>query len=196
MKRSLIVLLTLILLGAVLNVPIAIQFVDKQTKARTAYTQLFGTDAAQRGWPSPPPLPWPEVSFRSDATTFGHRQIDARAVEGSETTHSMQLDLYGWPFAAVQERQLWWPWDDPKWSTNVPHSPGVQLRWSGVVLNPILYGLAVWLVFYVPFVASRAIRGAYRRRKGRCVNCGYPTGVSVKCTECGHVLQDNLQSRK
>ncbi len=196
MKRSLIVLLTLILLGAVLNLPIAIQFVGKQTKAWTAYTQLLGTDAAQRGWPSPPPLPWPEVSFWSDAKKFGHRQIDARAVEGSETTHSMQLDLYGWPFAAVQERLLWWPWDDPKWSTNVPHSPGVQLRWSGVVLNPVFYGLAVWLVFYVPFVASQAIRGAYRRRKGRCVNCGYPTGVSVACTECGHVLQDDRQSRK
>ncbi len=55
--------------------------------------------------------------------------------------------------------------------------------WPGLVVNSAFYGLLLWLLSLVPSIIRRGLR----RRRGRCVKCGYdlrgnPAGG---CPECG-----------
>ncbi|MCA9285669.1 MAG: hypothetical protein KDA22_10660 [Phycisphaerales bacterium] len=194
MKRALLLLLILVLLAAAANVPFALQFIESKQAAWQPTTNLRGAAAAQRGWPSPPPLPWPPVEAWSQQRTFGHDRIDARAIEGNTSTHSMDFDLYGWPLPALEQRQLWWPWDDPKWATSVPSDPGVSLHWSGVLLNPLIIGGGLWVVLVVPLATARSIRRASRLRRRCCPECGYPARVGDACSECGRPLPPGLRT--
>ena len=67
-------------------------------------------------------------------------------------------------------------------------SGGVELPWKplwpGFAVNTLLYTLIV----AAAFMALRKSRRVHRRRRGLCVTCAYPTGVSATCSECGGVL--------
>lgn len=55
--------------------------------------------------------------------------------------------------------------------------------WTGCAANTALYGVVLWLVVRGP----RTVRRYDRRRRGRCLSCGYDLG-HVKhdvCPECG-----------
>lgn len=55
---------------------------------------------------------------------------------------------------------------------------------SGAMVNTAVYGGAWWVVLFVPGV----VRRWRRRRRGRCVACGYDRrgiGVEAVCPECG-----------
>ncbi len=56
--------------------------------------------------------------------------------------------------------------------------------WSGFFLNLLFYAPMIWLVARVP----RAVRRYIRTRHKRCAACGYPIGVSERCTECGNLI--------
>ena len=64
--------------------------------------------------------------------------------------------------------------------------PIVPLRpiWAGFAINTIFYAAILWLLALVPFTVRRMIR----RRRGRCIKCGYDlhghSGGAV-CPECG-----------
>jgi len=53
--------------------------------------------------------------------------------------------------------------------------------WPGLLGNIALHALAWGALLTAPIAAHRAIR----RRRGLCPQCGYPIGVSPRCTECG-----------
>ena len=57
--------------------------------------------------------------------------------------------------------------------------------WSGFFLNLLFYAPIIWLVARVP----RAVRRYIRTRHKRCAACGYPIGVSTRCTECGNLIR-------
>ena len=83
---------------------------------------------------------------------------------------------------------MWWPWDDPAWQTGESSSPGMEVRWSGFVLNPLALALPIWLAVVLPLFVFRTIRRRMRRYANRCVQCGYPIGTAASCTECGSVV--------
>ena len=56
--------------------------------------------------------------------------------------------------------------------------------WPGFAANTMLYSL----VIVTTCLAARAFRRARRRRRGLCVECGYPVGVSEACSECGSII--------
>jgi hypothetical protein len=53
------------------------------------------------------------------------------------------------------------------------------------LLNPLIVGGAAWVVLVVPWFLGIIITRWSRRRRGRCMACGYPIGTSSVCTECG-----------
>ncbi len=56
--------------------------------------------------------------------------------------------------------------------------------WPGFAINTMFYGGVPWLLVCGPFEFRR-----YRRRKrGLCVHCAYPIGMSDVCTECGRAV--------
>lgn len=55
------------------------------------------------------------------------------------------------------------------------------IRYDGLIVNTLVYALLLWLIFFAPFAARRALR----RRRGTCEKCAYPIGTSPVCTECG-----------
>lgn len=87
------------------------------------------------------------------------------------------------PGAAVPSTQEW------AWITPRDHMPRsltekpLPLRplWVGFFVDTALWGLAWWPVLY----GARWLRGRAWAWKGRCAGCGYPVGVSDRCTECG-----------
>ncbi len=54
--------------------------------------------------------------------------------------------------------------------------------WSGFILNSLLAALAIWLVVCGP----RRLRQYARVRANKCLACGYPAGMSPRCSECGN----------
>jgi hypothetical protein len=64
-----------------------------------------------------------------------------------------------------------------------PDLPALVL-WPGFALNTLIYAALAWSVWRLPF----AVRRYRRRRRGRCVKCGYDrTGLApaAPCPECG-----------
>lgn len=60
----------------------------------------------------------------------------------------------------------------------------VGVIWSGVAMNTTFYALILWAVVRGPSRLRRYIR----KRRHLCRNCGYPTGTSSVCSECGTQL--------
>jgi len=71
-----------------------------------------------------------------------------------------------------------WPGSTPKGIVRVlPYQPA----WGGLLLNIVAALLAALLVDRTACLLIRASR----EHRHRCLNCGYPRGVSPQCTECG-----------
>lgn len=62
--------------------------------------------------------------------------------------------------------------------------------WPGFLINTLFYAAILWLIFAGPFALRRTIR----RRRGCCPACGYPVGVSPRCTECGAEVVPNTST--
>lgn len=53
--------------------------------------------------------------------------------------------------------------------------------WKGLLVNLFAYSSVTWIILYLPWHIVRF----RRKRKGRCVHCGYPVPPGQICTECG-----------
>ncbi|MDY7109254.1 MAG: hypothetical protein SYC29_11525, partial [Planctomycetota bacterium] len=56
--------------------------------------------------------------------------------------------------------------------------------WPGFLINTLFYAAVLWLLIPGPFMLRRLIR----RRRGRCVKCGYDLRGALPgagCPECG-----------
>lgn len=183
MKRALAIFVILLLGLAVANLAIAIRATHTTTTSPGA--NLFDAEAAAAGWPAPTPLEWPRVSQWSDETAFAYRHRNAISATDSQTTHQMQFEEFGWPLPVLERVQLWWPWDDPKWSTTVPNDSGLVFRWSGTLLNPVLQAGVIWLILFAPPLVWGVLLRRRRRARGQCLACAYPLGGARVCPECG-----------
>jgi len=104
---------------------------------------------------------------------------------------SSQLQMpvrHGW---LPEERGRWWgdaatPAREPKWSLlGVSFAPATRpgdLNW---LVAPLAWPMLLLLVLPMAQVV-RWLRVVRRRRRGRCVHCGYDLrGTSGDCPECG-----------
>lgn len=154
----------------------------------------FGAAAAAHGWPVRTPADqrkWPDATQWSEHSRFGYVHLRVSSAINRQSTHQMQIDRHGWPFTVFERRQLWWPWDDPTWTSAQRPDSGLCVRWDGVLLNGLVLGLPLAMLILAP----QFLRARSRRRRGCCVECGYdlrgPSAGSpvVRCPECGTVSE-------
>jgi hypothetical protein len=188
-KRTALILLVLVLIGAALNFPVAMWCAKSRLKVNSADTLVIahGADAKRYSWPvrGPHQWPWPELNYYRLSHDFGYRAVHAtgEAVPGS--AHIMQAEFMGWPLPCVARVQMWWPWNDPAWESTAEPDPKPRVYWLGALLNPLIFGLSLWLLLVAPLELFVAARRRSRWRRGACERCGYPRGRAGVCTECG-----------
>jgi len=194
MRRSLLILMALLLVGATLNVAVA--------WLTAMFSGTPNLKAAGSGWLGASPQVagyWYRYRSLGRSVTACHRfDIQARGP-------TWIVDAYGWPLPSlsatyVDLAQL--PWtvhfgiplaDSSRAGTALPTfggwsrstwgaPPVIPLRptWIGFPLNSLLYAAP----FILPWGAF-VIRRLVRKRRHRCVSCGYPLGASLLCSECG-----------
>lgn len=69
------------------------------------------------------------------------------------------------------------------WQGKFPRVLPTRIIWPGFAINTIFYAVIVWLLWSSPFAARRMIR----RKRGRCIKCGYNLrgDYLTGCPECG-----------
>ena len=142
----LISLLSFVLIGGVINVPLAVTRLHSRLAPRPPHT-LFASDieAAAYGWPGPTPhtKPWPKPGQVQVYESWGYKHTQAWGPDepGNNNRHSMYVKLMGWPLPVLHEQKSWWPFDHPDWQTSAEPDPAMKLVWSGMLINPILLGI-------------------------------------------------------
>lgn len=189
-RTRLVVLVMLFLALTAVQVPLLIELVVPEPWAGTPSVNEMGAAAATREWPARTPheQAWPTITQYAIERGVGRerrRAWSSSVVNGiPQGTHQMQHDVFGWPLPALHETQRWWP-SSPTWASESPWNTGVRVSWVGFVLNPLLVVVSVGVLWMVPVGVRRWVLARRRRREGCCEACGYPTGVSAVCTECG-----------
>ncbi|MFI4915897.1 MAG: hypothetical protein ACIAS6_05240 [Phycisphaerales bacterium JB060] len=96
-------------------------------------------------------------------------------------------------FSLLGGVELWHAQGPPTAQSNLwqtPHNPLDRFAlpllplWPGFLLNTLFYALLLFIAWRGPGVVRRAVR----RRRGRCVGCGYDRGgldADAACPECG-----------
>jgi hypothetical protein len=111
----------------------------------------------------------------------------------------IQVELSaGWPLRCVRTQTDYGPggWTDAKYSLGLLAMPDrkgkslvrdlpLQPKWTGLLVNSLLFGLMLQVVVIGPKMFKRVHRG----RRNRCPSCGYPRGSSGRCSECGQLLR-------
>ncbi|MEZ6318245.1 MAG: hypothetical protein R3B49_05735, partial [Phycisphaerales bacterium] len=117
-RRLVWVAVVAVLIVALVNVPFAVTRIRSRTAPRPRYTiDLRGPSAAPKGWPARTPHaePWPDPVSWARYGAFGYRHYDVRwsnPVQG-RNGFTMDLEVYGWPLGVLEQKQMWWDWDDP-----------------------------------------------------------------------------------
>lgn len=191
LTRAGLLLALFVLIAAAINVPWALTFMRSRTTIRSVpIAPLEGSDMP-REWPSSTPhdQPWPAPEHWTEGGVFGCRVFDVGAAPSAPGRNgfSMHVQRLGWPCPVIEQKQMWWDWNDPLLSGPEP-DPAPSLMPRGLILNPLLLGGGAWAVFVLPWLAARVATRWSRYRRGRCMRCGYPVGESPVCTECGSAV--------
>ncbi len=56
-----------------------------------------------------------------------------------------------------------------------------KVDWSGSAANALFWAIASW----IPWAIALMVRRSWRASRNQCSACGYPIGISPVCTECG-----------
>jgi len=184
---ALAVFLTLLLIFTAANAPFAVSRIHSRTAPRAPRVLLLHDDTVgDRNWPASTPHdePWPSPDYISLEREFGYSHYHVRGESPDSRGFSMELERMGWPFAVLEEKRMWWDWDDPALDGPEP-DPRMYVKPLGLILNPIiLAGIPILVLFGPPALAVVVMR-ARRRRRGRCVYCAYPLDGVTICPECG-----------
>ncbi len=186
-----------LLLGVVVNVAVAWGFV--LWMPMNNFVNLAEKEVRQR-------IP-PDVTVRSDLFFFWGMEIKppGRSIlmlaatevgsRGQDSAVPLYVELHaGWPTMSLDgtskmtETGTHYPFLFylPEWLWERVEFFVVPLRpqWPGFAINTLLYGGVPWLLVCGPFELRR-----YRRpKRGLCVYCAYPIGMSDVCTECGRAI--------
>lgn len=180
-------LVLMLLITAAMNVPWALTFMQSRTSVvRVPRASVQGAEA-NRAWPSTPPHDegWPTPDYWSEGRIFGCRVYDVRAGHGP---FHMAVQHLGWPLPVIEQKQMWWDWNDASLTGPEP-DPAPSLLLRGLVLNPVILGGGAWFVLVLPWAGAIIGTRLFRRRQNRCLDCGYPAkSGSANCTECGSRL--------
>ncbi len=183
-------MVSLVLVAAIINVPWALTFMRSRDTVRQVPSAEFLQLPPE--WPvsTPHVKPWPAPESWSEGRVFGCRVFDVRTkqTEVGRNAFAMEAQLLGWPLPVIEDKQMWWDWDDP--ALKGPESdPAPTLRLQGLLLNPLILGGGVWAVIVLPWLIAIVATRRWRYQKRRCMDCGYPIGVNVVCTECGRAVR-------
>jgi len=130
--------------------------------------------------------------------------VEIPALKRRRTTMTCWIEQCGWPLLCLQSQSSGgvheYAWNRrPIIKTKLHYD-----RWRNVIYidhpwlkrprwlpaQPIAVACAINTMFYAVmccglFAVPKMIRSRWRVRRGRCPTCGYPTGTSAVCTECG-----------
>lgn len=196
MKRALLVIPALILVGASVNFAVSAVVGILRDPA--------GLRCVDSGWIGPQPhLEGYWFEFRSRCS----RVIVRTRFDRPPNVRASRIDdEHGWPWPSLRagytdlEQPIWRAhtalsfrstprrdWTGPT-DRNWPTSgwgapPAVALRpvWPGFMYDTLVFAGSLALL-WMAWSGSRCV---VRMRHGRCLACGYPHGASVVCTECG-----------
>jgi hypothetical protein len=182
-----LVAFALVMIAAAANVPVAV-LLRKGKQFMPPPSSIVRSKAAHTTWPARTPhdRPWLAPSDWNEARGWGWAYYDVRSAPDRSGSNGFQMTvkLSGWPLPVLEDKQMWWDWSDPTLGRAEPN-PAISLRWSGVLLNPLLLGGGAFVLLAGAPAVVVIVRRGLRRRGKRCTECGYPSGVSAVCTECG-----------
>ena len=200
MKRRVLQIIVLLVLGAIVNVAVAWGIVEFVAPYSSPWAEgLMGT-------PRKIP-PFVGLTHKSHANSRGTWDVESgyrafgfdiyllRTLHGGIGNHFQSHSMVvGWPAQSVWSRHVYT-------SKVVDGNPPIYeeevtgilvgdlwlpctVIWPGFAINTIFYAAMLGVVFFVPGMVKRRVR----RRRGLCPACAYPVGTSPVCTECGASL--------
>jgi hypothetical protein len=194
-RRFLMVWFVIVLLVvSAVQVPFAVTKIrSRMSPPPTRAVFLMGTAAAEHGWPAGLPAGhvWPAPESVTIRRAFGHASFEAKTASPTPGVNgfSMQVQRLGWPLPVIEIKQMWWDWNDPALGDPANGGPEPDPRPGllplGLVLNPLLVGLPLWLLFFGLPMAWVVVRRVRRLRRGACLWCGYDLVGLKACPECG-----------
>jgi len=186
-------LLVVVLICASVNVGFALTKMRSRTDAYAPQQiSVEGPEAAAIGWPTATPhdQAWPPPENITRWSSFGIIESHARRsnTEPGRNGYSMQVQHLGWPMPVIELKQMWWDWDDPALQGPEP-DPRPMLIPMGLVANPILVGVPVWLILCASPILFLCVRRFLRAHKGLCAWCGFEVEDQPLCPECGRATK-------
>ena len=202
MNRRIVKLVVFLLLGAIVNVAVAwgcaVTYWDWNGGETVPYTPEIAREICMGI--NPVASETPGSAFEGyDQISFGHRFSITVANRGQSNQVYAHVVWAGWPCVSMDgafwlapnvdgKRSLWvLPWEPNHNQLLIPYRP----IWPGFAINTVFYAVLLWMLWRSPFVVRRIIR----RKRGRCINCGYDlrgtSGVNSGgggggvCSECG-----------
>jgi hypothetical protein len=189
-RGALLVMLILALVAAIVSLLVGWGMMPApQSSPSGTELRLMGTQAAARGWPSSTPQdqPWPSPNDWSRNTLSGIWYYKISAPNSSNSggnSFSMQLMQAGWPLPVIENKQMWWDWDDPALKGPVP-DPAPSILYGRFFLNTAILGGGVWLIVFGPLGVWVIGRRMSWTLQGHCTFCGYDMVGVERCPECG-----------
>ncbi len=153
----------------------------------------LGVEKRVVGWAEPRPPPPPLSPEELERLAVRDIHYSPRDLTVSSIAH------YGWPMHSSQIRRrprdalraLRGPSPVSSFDAGLPlgsmsgpngaFSLPLRPAWPGFAVNAAIYAGVCWMLLMVMGVAARW----RRRRRGRCVACGYDVGGLASCPECG-----------
>lgn len=208
-RFGVVALVVLLLLGCVLNLYVAFDGpgVDSYRWPDLAIISIHSDEeaAAQYWWPSVPdeaahlgkPSSWvhvDEVLIRSYSFDLGYRN------PSKEVDYTLHEKHFGWPFTVRATKEVVgfqhtdWNAGGTVWPVppeGEQHGPlAITYRPLGLILNPVIYAIPIWVVVMVTEWVFIAMRRERRNRLGLCGVCTYEIGGLSICPECGTASTD------
>lgn len=193
-RRAILILCFLLLIAAAVNVPLAVQL--QATASKHAVLTLSKSPSfkvREQQWPAKlpegweGPTEWPTPNLWKEKRAFGYTMLDVSYADSWEDPldpdwhiYSMDIEQAGWPLPVVARHHI-----TVDFGRDHSSYEDWRLRWSGVILNPLIVGGGLWLVTVAPLTLFFVSLAHSRRRRGLCSKCGYPLGASKRCPECG-----------
>ena len=196
MKRIAIKLVLFLLLGAVANLGVAWGCAAWGPPAPGVSRQAV--PGGNSAWPRPAPH-WPLPTSAGSARSVTNTVDTAGSHDASDTIYLQALVQHGVPLRAMEleyRSTISSPgavrnnstlgagmavpsWLQPRNHDLLPMRP----IFPGFLINTLFYAVVLWLLWSTSFATRRLIR----RRRGRCVRCGYDLRHAEHevCPECG-----------
>jgi len=197
MKRRALHIIVLLLLGAIVNVPVAWGCRFLGVRGATSYQSHSEQYIAK----------WYKNRVGDDVLPDFHwEHVKGLGYEGFEL--SGYRANREWIAAVCVRRGIPVPSLECAWwqcgtRLNAKHSSdGIRVGgnsdrllpirpiWPGFAINTIFYAAILWVVWFVPSKFRRTLR----RGRGLCPACAYPVGTSNVCTECGNLVRGSAKS--